>query len=105
MKEDSLKRLAEAMLQISFPSAFKYKVVTKSKSRYLIACYLPNDFKITLNHLLKVKKLDEQIKSVWIESCATEPRKFLCCCLIESVTSFVPHGVKRQRLADSITGE
>ena len=105
MNEESLKRLAEALLQIFFPASLKYKIVTKSKSKYLLACYLPNDFKITLNHLLKVEKLDANIQSVWIESCATEPRKFLCCCLIESVTSFVPHGVKRQRLADSITGE
>ena len=102
MNEEALKRLADAKLQIFFPSAFQYKIVTKPKSRYLLACYLPNDFKITLNHLLKVKQLDDKIQSVWIESCATGPRKFLCCCLIESVTSLVQHGVKRQRLTDSI---
>ena len=59
MNDESLKRLAEAMLQIFFPSAFQYKIVTKPKSRYLLACYLPNDFKINLTHLLKVKKLDD----------------------------------------------
>ena len=93
--QPEMTHMGTAMVRIFAPDSFEWKIVPHD-FYFSIGVYLANDYRITYEHLQKIKALDpSRINEVWVEYHEKDDR-LLCCCKIENQIKS-EKGVKRSR--------